>query len=63
MRDTRYVLDRFLHGKPSTVEVRLLQVIYPEEYENLTTVELSDRIYQMMAADLGPELVSQEEKA
>ena len=63
LRNTRYVLDRLLHLKPSTVEVRLLQVIYPEEYEDLTTVELSDRIYQMMADDLGPELVSQEENA
>lgn len=62
LRDTRYVLDRLLHLKPSSVEVRLLQVIHPEEYENLTTVELSDRIYEMMAQDLGPELVSQEEK-
>ena len=30
--------------------------------QDLTTVELSDKIYQMMAQDLGPELVSQEEK-
>ena len=62
IRDSRYVLDRLLHLKPSAVEVRLLQVIQPEEYEELTTVELSDRIYQMMADDLGPELVSQDEE-
>lgn len=61
LRDTRYVLERLLQLKPSTVEVRLLQVIQPEEYEDLTTVELSDRIYQMMAQDLGPELVSDDE--
>ena len=63
LRDTRYVLGNLLHLKPSTVEIRLLQVIQPEEYENLTTVELSDKIYRMMAEDLGPELVSQEENA
>ena len=62
IRDSRYVLDRLLHLKPSAVEVRLLRVIQPEEYEELTTVELSDRIYQMMADDLGPELVSQDEE-
>ncbi len=61
LRGTPHVLDRFMHLKSSTVEARLLQVIYPEEYENLTTVELSDRIYQVMAEDLGPELVSQDE--
>ena len=61
IRGTTGVIGRFLHGKPSTVEVRLLQVIRPEEYEDITTVELAERIYEMMAADLGPELVAPEE--
>lgn len=61
MRGTTDVLSSFKRLKSSTVDVRLLQVIQPEEYEGLTTVELSDRIYQMMADDLGPELVSKEE--
>ena len=60
LRDTPPVLSNFTHLKPSTVEVRLLKVIYPEEYENITTVELADRIYGMMAEDLGPDRVSQE---
>ena len=61
MRGTADVLRLFTHLKPSMVDVRLLQVIQPEEYENLTTVELSDRIYQIMADDLAPELVSDDE--
>lgn len=60
LRDTPFVLNNFLHLKPSTVELRLLTVIYPEEYESLTTVELSDRIYKLMADDLGPDRVAQE---
>ena len=60
LRDTPPVLSNFTHLKPSTVEVRLLKVIYPEEYESVTTVELADRIYGMMAEDLGPDRVSQE---
>ena len=60
LRDTPVVLSNFLHLKPSTVEVRLLKVIYPEEYENITTVDLADRIYHLMAEDLGPDRVSQE---
>ena len=60
LRDTPLVLNNFMHLKPSTVELRLLTVIYPEEYEDLTTVELSDRIYQLMADDLGPDRVAQE---
>ena len=60
LRGTHEVLPLALKLKSSQAEVRLLKVIYPEEYENLTTVELSDRIYELMAADLGPELVSAE---
>ena len=60
LRGTHEVLPLAKKLKPSRVEVRLLTVIQPEEYAGLTTVELSDRIYQLMAADLGPELVSEE---
>ena len=60
LKGTPTVVSNFVHLKPSTVDLHLLKVIYPEEYENLTTVELADRIYQMMAEDLGPDLVAQE---
>ena len=60
LKGTPTVVSNFTHLKPSTVDLHLLKVIYPEEYENLTTVELADRIYQMMAEDLGPDLVAQE---
>ena len=60
LRGTHEVLPKAFKLKPSQVEVRLLQVLYPEEYEGLTTVELSERVYEVMAADLGPELVSEE---
>ena len=62
IRDTRFVLGKAMKLQPSSVDVRLLQVIGPEEYENLTTVDLAEQIYQIMARDLGPELVSQEEE-
>ena len=58
LRGTHEALPLAMKLKSSQVEVRLLKVIYPEEYENLTTVELSEQIYELMAADLGPELVS-----
>ena len=41
-------------------ELHLLEVIAPEDYEGMTTVALGQRIYEAMAADLGPELVSEE---
>ena len=62
IRDTRTVLSKLMKLQPSSVDVRLLQVIEPEEYENITTVELGEQIYQTMAQDLGPDLVSQEEE-
>ena len=62
IRDSRFVLGKLMKLQPSSVDVRLLQVIEPEEYENMTTVELAEQIYQTMAQDLGPELVSQEEE-
>ena len=62
IRDTRFVLGKLMKLQPSSVDVRLLRVIEPEEYENMTTVDLAEQIYQTMAQDLGPELVSQEEE-
>lgn len=62
IRDSRFVLGKLKKLQPSSVDVRLLQVIEPEEYENMTTVDLAEQIYQIMARDLGPDLVSQEEE-
>lgn len=60
LRGTTQVLPSLKRLKPSEVEIHLVKVIYPEEYARMTTVELSDHIYELMAADLGPELVSEE---
>ena len=46
--------------RPTDVHMHLLDVIYPEQYAGMTTVELGEKIYDMMARDLGPELVSEE---
>ena len=60
LRGTTDVLPSLKRLKPSTVEIHLVDVIYPEDYAPMTTVELGDRIYDLMAADLGAELVSEE---
>ena len=60
LRGTTRVLPSFKRLKPSEVEIHLVDVIYPEDYAQMTTVELGDKIYELMAADLGPELVSEE---
>jgi len=44
---------------PTDIHLHLLQVIQPEEFAGITTVELGNRIHAMMAEDLGPDLVLQ----
>ena len=55
MRGTNHVIGRLLKGKRATVDLRLLEVIPAEELQSCTTVEIADRVYSLMAADLGPE--------
>lgn len=60
LRGTPEVLKNMKKLKPSRVELRLLTVISAEEVKASSTVDLGNRIYEMMAADLGPDLVAQE---
>ena len=65
LRNTNHVLGRLTKLKGSTVDVHLLDVLQPEDFAEITTVELAEQIYAMMAADLGPEnilLPAEEEK-
>ena len=61
LHNTKYVYDNIVHMRPSDIKLHLLTVIAPEEYAHMTTVELSNRIYEMMAQDRGPENVYAEE--
>ena len=47
--------------KPTHVHLHLVDVIPAEEVKAVTTVELANRIHEMMAQDLGPELVLPEQ--
>lgn len=60
VRNTNHVFHNAARLKPTHVELHLLEVISPETYANMTTVELGNMVYEMMAQDLGPENVSQE---
>ena len=60
VRNTNQVFRNAKKLKPTEVELHLLTVIPPEEFANITAVELGNRIHAMMAADLGPDLVLQE---
>ena len=61
LTNTPTILKNLKKLKPSDVTLHLLKTIQPEEYENMTTVEIADMVYNMMAQDLGPDLVAQEE--
>ena len=60
LKNTLQIFANLPKLKPTEVYLNLLDVIYPEEYEGMSTVEIGEKIYQMMADDLGPELVAQE---
>lgn len=55
LKGTNHVIPRLLKLKGSAVDVHLLGVIPPQEHLQKTTVEVAEKIYTMMAQDLGPE--------
>lgn len=59
--NTNHIVKNFLRLKPTDIDLHLVKTIQPEEYTGMTTVELGDMVYKMMAEDLGPDRVSQEE--
>jgi 1-acyl-sn-glycerol-3-phosphate acyltransferase len=63
IRNTHYVVKNFLKGKPSDVDLHLLEVIPAQELQGKTTTQIAQRVYDLMAADLGPEnILSPEEE-
>ena len=60
LQNTHKILHNFLHFRKTDVHLHLVGVIEPEEWEGATTVDIANKAYEMMAADLGPELVWQE---
>ncbi len=58
LKNTVNVIPDMCKLRRSDVELRLLTVIPPEEFEGQTTVELAKRIYTLMAEDLGPARVA-----
>ncbi len=60
LRGTTEVIPNLKKLKPSRPELHLVGVVQPRQYQGVTTVELADRIFRMMADDLGPDLVVQD---
>ena len=60
MQNTQKVKKNMPSLKPTDVHLHLVGVMQPEDFSDLTTVEIATRVHGMMAEDLGPELVLQE---
>ena len=53
IQNTRPIFKNLRKLKKTDVQLHLVEVIPPEKFKGLSTVELSDRIYACMIADLG----------
>lgn len=63
LRDTYSALEKVKKLQGADIHLHLVGVIPAEQLENVTTVEIAQRIHAMMAQDLGPDLVLPSEKA
>ena len=62
LQNSQYIRFNYKKLKTTHIQLHLLDVIAPEQYEGMSTVELGNKIYEMMAADLGPENLSAEDR-
>ena len=58
LKNTLPVVSNILHLRPSHVELSVLEVIPAETVLEKKTVEIAEYCHDLMARDLGPELVS-----
>ena len=63
LRDTHTAISTILKLKKATVTLHILDVVTTEWMEGRTTVEIADRVYEIMKEDLGPENLFVEENA
>lgn len=59
LKNTLNVIPNLLRWKRSDVKMTVLDVIPPEEIKGVTTVDIADRCYKLMAEDLGPDLIAE----
>ena len=61
LQDTHKVLGKVLKLQKAEVHLHLVGIVPAEDLEGVTTVDIAQRVHSMMAEDLGPDLVLQEE--
>ena len=60
MKNTKDVIHNMARLKPSYVEMDVLEVIPAEELKGVTTVDIAHRCYDLMAANLGADLIAED---
>lgn len=60
VQNTNKVFRNIKKLKATDVHLHLIKVLQPEEFAGMTAVEVGDLVHKMMAEDLGPDLVLQE---
>lgn len=57
LQNTQHVFHNGLRLRPTNVEFHVVGVVQPEEYQGMTAVQVGNMVHDMMAEDLGPDLV------
>ena len=60
LKNTKDVVRNIKHLHPSSVEMKVVDVIPAEELKGVTAVDIAHRCYDLMAADLGPDRIAEE---
>ena len=58
--NTSKVMGNIKRLKPTDIDLHLVEVITPEQYAGMTTVELGNLVHDLMAKDLGPQYAPEE---
>ena len=61
LRETQNIFKNAARLKTTDVTLHLVDVVQPEQYAGMKATEISNMVYEMMAADLGPDRVWQPE--
>lgn len=57
LQGTQSIVKNLLRLRPSEVHLHVVEVIPAQELEGVNTVQIAQRVHDIMAQDLGPELV------
>lgn len=53
IQNTRMIFKNLKKLRTTEIPMHLVDVLYPEDYQGLSTTEISDKVYETMISDLG----------